>query len=105
MKHTRIAFVALLFSLLLSPSARADEATASRTLEALSSWTGGRVPVAELKPWADGMGEACSGERQGIQPAAIGFMETGMQGPALDGRCNDPAWRARQTGWWRKSCD
>lgn len=74
-------------------------------LAALVHWTSGRIPAETLEPWASAMVDACTSERECIQLAALAFEETGFSAPAIDGRCNDPAWRAAQRGWWRGSCD
>lgn len=72
-------------------------------LVALIAWT--HQSAETLKPWASAMADVCTSRQECVALASQAFVETRFAPEALDGRCNDRAWRAQQTSWWHGACD
>jgi hypothetical protein len=89
--------------LTLTLGARADEPSSTRITSTLSAWT--RRPVEEMRPWGDAMAAVCASDDECLLLASQAFVESRFMPWVVDESCNDDAWRERQPGWIRKSCD
>jgi hypothetical protein len=58
-----------------------------------------------MHPWAEAIAAVCSDRDECDLLASQAFVESRFMPWVVDQRCNDDAWRSRQTGWIRASCD